>query len=592
MDNQVEEIKSKIDIVEFIGAYTTVKKSGRNYKALCPFHQEKSPSFVISPDRQIWHCFGTCGDGGDVIKFLMKWEGITFIEALRELAEKAGVRLHDVTIVDKAFDTRDRIFKMNYLASEFFAYVLRETKIAAHARDYLKNRTINDKTIKTFGLGYAPDSWDSLLTFLKKKKYTEGEIFDAGLTVKSDRGGYYDRFRGRIMFPIHDTRGNILGFSGRVLNSDDNTAKYVNSPETAVYKKRETLYGIYFAKDAIRKANHAILVEGEFDMILPHQYGFQNIVAIKGSAVTREQMTLLKRYTNKISLALDADSAGDEAIKRGIEEAERAEVEIHVIQFPNGKDPDESVRASKIEFKKAIEKPMPVYDFIFYLIEKKYEGGDAFSKKKAADEIAPYLSEIKNPIVKSHYMRRLAAFLDVSEDSVDTLLKKIKFGKIEKKTPNTSQTEENSSRLMDRHTLMQKHFLSLLFQSADIYALVSRLFPPLTPSSFTIPAWEKIVEILLSAQASSNGQPFDVNEFIKSLPNQLRVVFDELYLFGTSSEAPQIHDIMRLAFEIQRHYLKEQISALMKVGDVDKSQELLLSTLILKLKEVEKEMSS
>ncbi len=286
MEDVIAEIKKKIDIISFIGSFISVKKSGRNYKALCPFHQEKTPSFVISPDRQIWHCFGACQDGGDIIRFLMKWENITFIEALRELAEKAGVKLAKVNLEDKTWKKKERLLSINFLASEFFEYILQKTSIGEKAQSYLKKRKLDPRISKKFQLGYAPASWDSLLNFLKKKKFSEYEIVESGLMVKSERGRIYDRFRGRLIFPIKDARENVIGFSGRTLDENVKEAKYINTPETPLYHKRETLFGINVAKEAIKNEKNVMIVEGEFDVISPFQQGIENIVAIKGSALT------------------------------------------------------------------------------------------------------------------------------------------------------------------------------------------------------------------------------------------------------------------------------------------------------------------
>ncbi|MFA6533509.1 MAG: DNA primase, partial [Patescibacteria group bacterium] len=300
MENQIEEIKQKIDIVEFIGGFITLKKAGRNFKAVCPFHQEKSPSFVISPERGIWHCFGACGEGGDVIKFLMKWENITFIEALKELAKKTGVKLtlNKISFEDKIWQKKERFIGMNLLASEFFHYILNKTDFGKKASSYLKTRLLNQSIIDKFELGYSPSSWDSLKLFLKKKKYEEEEMFENGLVIKSERGSYYDRFRGRLMFPLKDSRGNVLGFSGRILSGgNEKEAKYVNTPETPIYHKRECLFGINLALEEIKKQKNVYIVEGELDMITPFQHGYSNFVAVKGTALTIEQLKLLKRYT-------------------------------------------------------------------------------------------------------------------------------------------------------------------------------------------------------------------------------------------------------------------------------------------------------
>jgi len=412
MDNPIEEIKRKIDIVDFIGNFVALKKSGRNFKALCPFHQEKTPSFIVSPERQIWHCFGACQEGGDVIKFLMKWENITFYEALKELADKLGIKLKKIDFEDRVWKKKEKLFTINSLAAEFYHYLLTKHKIGEKALDYLKRRKINPKMVDVFTLGYSPSSWDSLLKFLKRKGYAEEEGYEAGLLVKSERGGFYDRFRQRLMFALKDPRGNILGFSGRIF-AEEGEAKYVNTPETPIYHKREALFGINLAKEAIKKHNQAILVEGEFDMISCFQEGINNVVAIKGSAVTREQLMLLKRYTNRLILSLDADLAGEETTKRAIADAENLDFDISVITFDFAKDPDEAIKKDPQKFKKIIQKPMPIYDFIIDFSLKKNQGKDAFSKKNIGDEVVPFIAEIKNPIVKSYYVKKLANVLEV-----------------------------------------------------------------------------------------------------------------------------------------------------------------------------------
>lgn len=426
MESAIEEIKKKIDIITFINSFIPLKRIGRNYKSLCPFHQERTPSFVVSTDRQIWHCFGACQEGGDVIKFLMKWENITFIEALRELADKAGVKLRKVDFEDKLWKKKERFIGINTLAAEFFEYILHKTQFGEKARQYLKQRSLDAKISKKFQLGYAPLSWDSLLNFLTKKKYDQNEIFESGLLVKGDRGNFYDRFRGRLIFPIKEARGNIIGFSGRTLEESAKEAKYINTPETFLYHKRETLYGINLAKESVKKENNIFLVEGEFDVISPYQQGVENIAAIKGSALTREQLMLLKRFTNKITLAFDSDTAGEEAMRKGIEEAESLDFDVFIVSFDFAKDPDEAVHKDPIKFKRAIKNSVPFYDFIIDLSQRKYSAHDAYGKKQIAEEVAVFIEKIKNPIVQSHYVKKIASILDVSEASIEALMRSMK----------------------------------------------------------------------------------------------------------------------------------------------------------------------
>ena len=491
MDNQIEEIKRKIDIVEFVGGFITLKKAGRNFKAVCPFHQEKSPSFVVSPERGIWHCFGACGEGGDVIKFLMKWENITFIEALKELAKKTGVKLtlNKISFEDKIWQKKERYLGMNQLAGEFFHYILNKTNFGKKASQYLKDRLLNQSIIDKFGLGYSPSSWDSLKLFLKKKKYEEEEIMENGLLVKSERGSYYDRFRGRLMFPLKDSRSNILGFSGRILDKEAKEAKYINTPETPIYHKRETLFGINLASEEIKKQKNVFIVEGELDVITPYQHGFSNFVAIKGTALTFEQLKMLKRYTDKITLMMDADPAGIESIKRGIDEAEKFDFEIRVVTIDYAKDPDEALKKDPNKFKKLISKPVPIYDFLIETAQKKYPEESAFSRKKIGEEVIPMIEKISNPIVRTFYLKKLAGILGVSEAVIENLINQLKR---KKKQLSLNKMKYNKPVEDSRELTIDKYILSVVFQSEDPKEIHQSFFNVLKPEYFLHPSYEKI----------------------------------------------------------------------------------------------------
>ncbi len=586
MDNPVEEIKRKLDIVEYIGSFITLKKNGRNFKAICPFHSEKTPSFVISPERQIWHCFGACNDGGDVVKFLMKWENITFIEALKELARKTGVTLKSFSFEDKIWKKRERFFNMNLLAAEFFAYLLLKEKFAGKAMDYLVTRGIKPATVKRFQLGYAPQSWDSLKLFLKKKKYADEEMLENGLLVKSDRGSFYDRFRGRLMFPIKDSRGFIIGFSGRNLDNKSKEAKYINTPETPTYHKRETLYGIDLAKESIKKENNVYVVEGEFDMITPYQSGFTNFVAVKGTALTNEQLLLLKRYTEKVTLTLDADSAGEESTKRGIEEAERLELEVRIVRLEIGKDPDEAVRTDISGFKKALSKSTPIYDFLIESAQRKFPEETSFAKKKIADEVLPFIERITNPIVKSHYVKKIADILGVSEESIESMLMTIrrKDKQLKSFKPKTQPLSKE-----DRQLMIEKYLLSYIFQSDDPFTVGNRIFSHLESQDFLLPAHQKIIETFLDAK--KKGGNFFLNTFAGKLTPELRQSFDELYLFASVGQPLEDENINRLSNEIKRYSIKREIKQLLSEQETEKKKQRLVF-LNQSLKEVEKTLPS
>jgi DNA primase len=318
----IDRIRDTIDIVDVVGSVVTLKKMGKYFKAPCPFHQEKTPSFVVSPERQRWHCFGACHEGGDIFSFVMKYHNLTFPEAILELGKQAGIPPAELSSTISTTDTdtlnKKSILEINELAAKYYHYVLTQTSAGAIAQEYLTNRQIKDGIRDAFMLGYAPESWDNLVQFLRKKKFSDSSLMASGLFVEGQRG-LYDRFRGRLMFPIYNAQNDIIGFSGRLIKPTGDgveAAKYVNTPETLVYHKRESLYGIQKAKDAIRKLGMVIAVEGEFDMITPYSHGIENIVAIKGSAFTDEQLKILRRYCQKLVFALDADAAGIDALKK------------------------------------------------------------------------------------------------------------------------------------------------------------------------------------------------------------------------------------------------------------------------------------
>lgn len=586
MDNQIEQVKSHIDIVEYIGLFTPLKKAGRHFKGLCPFHQEKTASFVVSPDRQMWYCFGACHVGGDVISFAMKYENITFYEALRDLAERAGVKLEAVGFEDTEWNRKERLLKINALATQFFEYILHSTKFGKTAQDYLKNRKISEPIMKKFRLGYAPRSWDSLLRFLKKHGFTDEELAEAGMVVRTDGGRIYDRFRGRVMFPIFDIRGNIIGFSGRILEGEGE-AKYVNTPETPVYHKRESLYGIHIAKDAIRKLENVILVEGEFDMISLYIHGIEHVVAIKGSAVTREQLTILKRLTKKITFSLDADAAGEDAMKRGIEEAERQEFEIHVLHSDQGKDPDEIMRTDPVHFKKMMQSPMPIYDFLITLAQKKFPEGNAFSKKNIADFVVPYIFRITNPIVQSYYRKKIASLLEVDEGSVGELLRKQRFNQQERTVRTVRQKQKEQ---VGRDEMLQKYLISRMFQHEKPYELAESIFADIAIDDFTIPSIQKVCSSFMSYK--NEHHEFDPKQFALSLPAELQPVYDELYLYGSSDSGFQNEPVQHLILEVRRDALKKKMSQLLNTESAEDQKENQLAALSQTLKEVEIRMQS
>ncbi|MDD5027638.1 MAG: DNA primase, partial [Candidatus Omnitrophica bacterium] len=336
-ENILDDILARVDIVEIISGFLPLKKAGRNFKACCPFHHEKTASFMVSPDRQIYHCFG-CGESGNAFKFLMRYERLDFPEAVEALARKAGVVLpRDETPGPKSSGLSTQVYRINELAANFYSANL-NSPAGLRAKEYLLKRTVRPETISALKLGFASDSWDGLLNYLRSKGASLGLLEKSGLAIAKEGGGFYDRFRNRIIFPIFDIKGRVLGFGARVL--DNTLPKYVNSPETAVYTKGKNLYGFNLAKDGIRENDFVVIVEGYLDFILPFQEGLKSITASLGTALTIEQARFLKRYTHNVVMVYDADTAGELATLRSLDIFIEEEMNVRVVSLPKGLDPD------------------------------------------------------------------------------------------------------------------------------------------------------------------------------------------------------------------------------------------------------------
>ena len=402
----IQKVKESNDIVDIISENIKLKRTGRNYSGLCPFHNEKTPSFSVSQDKQIFKCFG-CGEAGNVVSYVMKSRNMDFIEAIRFLAERAKIELQaDNSKSIKERDVNEKLYKINAEAARFFFAKLRTNK---NAMSYFTGRGISESTLKSFGLGFAPSSWNELMKFLKAKGYTELDMLNAGLIIKSQKEStkevFYDRFRNRVMFPVFDFKGKVIGFGGRVL--DDSKPKYLNSPETAVFKKGTNLYGLNFALKNL-KERMLIIVEGYMDCISLHQYGIKNAVASLGTALTPNQAKLLKRYTDKIIISYDADLAGQNATLRGLEILRVEDFDIRVLTVPQGKDPDEFIRSNGREaFLKLINDALPLID---YRIKKVREGVDFNKPKMLADyaKNAALIVTDLNPLQKDVYIKRIS----------------------------------------------------------------------------------------------------------------------------------------------------------------------------------------
>ncbi|MBU4369879.1 DNA primase [Patescibacteria group bacterium] len=431
MDN-VEEIKSKIDIVDFVSEYVQLKRSGTSFRGICPFHQEKTPSFFVSPEKQIWHCFG-CSKGSDLFGFLMEIEGIDFPEALRILAQKAGVEIQRYD--RQAVSQKTRLLDLTRWAAEFYNKVYWESPLAESARKYLKQRGLDKKTINDFQLGYAPDKWDTLLKFLLKRGYIEKDMEAAGLVIKrqstinNQQSNYYDRFRNRIIFPIADLHDQVIGFTSRILpgaKDEDKIAKYINTPETLIYSKSRVLYGLNKAKIEARKQDQIILVEGNMDVLACHQAGFENVVCTSGTALTQDQIKILQRYTENIILAFDIDLAGQAATQRSIDLLLQQGLNVKVLKLEQGKDPDEFIRHDLKAWKKALEEPQEIMEYYFSLAFKDKDLSKIEHKKQISKDLLPIIIKLGDPVEKDLWLRKLGDKLNVSEISLRDALTRVK----------------------------------------------------------------------------------------------------------------------------------------------------------------------
>jgi DNA primase len=573
----VEEIKQKVDIVELVGSYVSLKHAGKYFKANCPFHQEKTPSFVVSPDIQRWHCFGACHEGGDIFNFIMKWEGVSFGEALRILAERAGVPLTDQAkssgYFDAEVDKRSKVFSINELAAKYYAYLLQTAESATVARAYLTERTLPEAIVKTFQIGYAPEAWTNLRDYMYKKNFQDQDLLATGLFVQGERG-IYDRFRGRLMFPIQNTRGQVVGFSGRLIKEDiseKDGGKYINTPETLVYHKRESLYGFYHTKDEVRKSNTAIVVEGEFDMLTPYTKGITNIVAIKGSAFTEEQLKTLRRYCNRLILALDNDPAGFDALRKSTLDAQQFSFELYVCAIPEGKDPDEAARMNIGALKAAIRQPIPVYDHIINTLFTRVDENDPFSKKHFIEGAIPFIDMIENPIVRTHYIQKAAGLLKSSEDAVITMLRDYKRKGRKPVTRVTDDVESNIPKHQERVDALAKRILSVLIAVPLDTTVMHEILAILSPNDFLTPAYRVLYERFQGYM--TNHPKFDTDQFIADLSPELRPLYDELYLYASTADQSDDKYLLRLALEYKKMHIAQTIQSLSKESEKDTDEQ-------------------
>lgn len=450
-----------------IREYLPLKPAGMNFRAKCPFHQEKTPSFMVSPDKQIWHCFG-CQKGGDIFSFIQEIEGIDFVEALRMLAPKAGVTLRRQD--PKLASQRNRMLDILEMSRKYFYYNLLNSPTAAKAREYLKERSLSEETIEEWQIGYSSDSWDSIIKLLKSKGFKENEILLSGMIVKSQNSSrFYDRFRARIMFPINDINANTVAFSARVSpekEAEEKMGKYINSPATQIYDKSKILFGLDKAKMNIKKEDLAIIVEGQMDVISAHQAGFKNVVASSGTALTADQIQILKRYTQNIAIAFDMDEAGAMAADRGIREAMKAEMNIKVIEVPHGKDPDDCIRQDPAAWQEAVKSAKPMMQYYFDQTLAGKDLSQVENKRAVSQFLLPIISRLGNRIEQDFWLKALAEALAVKEEILREAIQKQSAPRQPKVA--SKETEAKPTSAKNRDEKMSELMLALIFRFPEL----------------------------------------------------------------------------------------------------------------------------
>ncbi len=455
----IDQILDRVDIVEVISDYVHLKKAGRNFKTNCPFHNEKTPSFVVSPEKQIYHCFG-CGAGGNAISFVMKYESMSFPEVVEILAKGAGVELPRFKVSDGQDESISaKVYEINKVAAGFYLSFLKSER-AGKAREYLSARGINSKTLEEFKIGYAPENWDSFKKYCMRRKISLQLAEKAGLLISGEKGSY-DRFRKRIIFPVFNEKGNVVAFGGRVM--DKSLPKYINSPETPVYTKSNILYGLNFCKRSIREKNYVLIVEGYMDVIMPFQAGVNNIVATSGTALTERQVSMLKRYTKTAVMIFDADQAGEAASLRGLDILIENDINVKIVTLPKGEDPDSFIKKrGKDAFDTAVKTALGLFEYKLAFLIRKFGPGDI---GEISGEMLPTIRKVNNAVVQSDYLKKLAERLGIHEGSLRQEMVKV----------NSARSRKNESvSLIKRHKTgnfrsSEIHLLGLACAEKEVY---------------------------------------------------------------------------------------------------------------------------
>ena len=589
--SSIDEIKSRIDIVDLVSETVQLRRTGKNYLGFCPFHPNtRTPSFVVFPITGTWRCFGQCSEGGDIFSFTMKKQNWDFQETLKYLADRAGIQLKPPTTEELvAEEEHTQLRSILEEAATFYHHQLRNTPEGQKALTYLKGRGLSDEIIETFGLGYAPNAHDAIILYLKKKGRSETNLKEVGLVSERDDGSIYDKFRHRIIFPIRDARGRMAGFGGRILNAED-IPKFLNSPQTAVFDKSALLYGLEHARTPIRALDQVVIVEGYLDVIALHQAGFTNTVSPMGTALTEQQLRSLKRLTQRFVLALDSDAAGDKATLRGLQIARqtmdretepvfdarglmahesRLQADIRVTTLPSGMDPDDVVKADSAEWQRILENAKPIVIHVMESLASGRNVDDPRARSEIANQVLPLINEVRDPIERETYRQKLARLIKVDER---LLTGGGSSSSTKRRRPRTTQPKADEQKseipILAGSALLEAHILGILVRWPEMVFHVDRALHEahlthLSRLDFERSEHQAIYELVQESLAQDHSEP--MHFVLNGLSLPLMEIADNL-LERTEKLDPKedrvLEDVMRALLEIRRRQVTEVINQL------------------------------
>lgn len=583
-EHKIDEIRNAADIIDIISTHVHLKKRGKNFIGLCPFHQEKTPSFTVSDDKQIYHCFG-CGAGGNVFKFLMEFKNISFVEAVEEIADRLGIKIElETTQFDAQQNELEELYELNILAARFFSDNLLKSNDGEQAREYLKRRNIKLQTQKTFGIGYAPYGWDNFLAHAKENKADLTKAKLLGLIDINDRGEYYDKYRGRVIFPIFSPNGRVIAFGGRVLENQENTAKYLNSPESQIYSKRRSLYGLFHSKEDIRKLDRAILVEGYMDLVSLFQAGIKNVVASSGTSLTEEQVQLLSRFTKNIIILFDADPAGQRASLRSIEILLKQDFEVKVIALPKGEDPDSFIiKYGKEKFDEEVSRAKNFLEYQTAQFEEQGLFEDSADMTKAIRELVKTLALVSDELKRNLLMKTIAKRFNLREKLIESELN-IFLDQLEERSGQTGERPEQRiaarqspeqfalSTKTEMENPFEKELIRLLYSGDE--QVISHILENLSLENFSNHKLRKLAEIVNAGYDEQQISPAylidkipdeDSREFIFDLTLSDEIISKKWDDFSYSGKIEK--DTLEHAAEIVRNFHLYQIDQQIKLNN-------------------------